>query len=84
MTSEIARVPASTLVVVGSNHEYAPVSVREQLSFAGDLLQDGLRTLRDRVGEGLILSTCNRTEIYVVSSSEDDARDGIFGFLSGW
>ncbi|MGC4190448.1 MAG: glutamyl-tRNA reductase [Thermomicrobiales bacterium] len=69
------------LVVVGSNHEYAPVSVRERLAFAGDALTDGLRALNTHVGEGLILSTCNRTEIYVVSDDEDRAREGIFDFL---
>ena len=83
MTSETS-LPASTLVVVGSNHEYASVSVRERLSFAGGALQDGLRALNERVGEGFILSTCNRTEIYVVSESEMRAREGIFGFLSGY
>ena len=84
MTTDTARLPASILVVVGSNHEYAPVSVREQLSFAGDVLQDGLQALTQRVGEGLIISTCNRTEIYVVSADEDTARDGIFEFLNGY
>ncbi len=83
MTSETS-LPTSTLVVVGSNHEYASVSVRERLSFAGGALQDGLCALNERVGEGFILSTCNRTEIYVVSESEAQARDGIFGFLSGY
>ncbi len=84
LTSETSGLPTSTLVVVGSNHEYAPISVREQLAFAGDVLQDGLRALTQRVGEGLIISTCNRTEIYVVSSDEDTGRDGIFTFLNGY
>ncbi|MGB3329162.1 MAG: glutamyl-tRNA reductase [Thermomicrobiales bacterium] len=79
MTSDPMTTPA--LVVVGSNHEYAPVSVRERLAFAGDALSDGLRVLNTHVGEGLILSTCNRTEIYVVSDDERHARDGIFDFL---
>jgi glutamyl-tRNA reductase len=80
MTSDSITTPA--LVVVGSNHEYAPVSIRERLAFAGDALTDGLRALNEHVGEGLILSTCNRTEIYVVSDNEDHARDGIFDFLA--
>lgn len=84
MTSELQNQTAPKLVVVGSNHEYAPVSVREQLSFAGDALQDGLHALRQRAGEGIILSTCNRTEIYVVSDSEERAREGIFSFLAGY
>jgi len=80
MTSDTMTTPA--LVVVGSNHEYAPVSVRERLAFAGDTLTDGLRALNDHVGEGLILSTCNRTEIYVASDDEARAREGIFDFLA--
>lgn len=54
------------LVVVGSNHDYAPVAIREQLAFSGDALTHGLQTLRGMTDEGAILSTCNRTEIYVV------------------
>jgi len=80
MTSDTMTTPA--LVVVGSNHEYAPVSVRERLAFAGESLTDGLRALNAHVGEGLILSTCNRTEIYVVSDDEGHAREGIFDFLA--
>jgi glutamyl-tRNA reductase len=76
--------PAPEIVVIGSNHEYAPVDVREQLAFAGDTLVDGLRTLRERVDEGLILSTCNRTEVYAVADSADRARSEVFGFLGGY
>jgi glutamyl-tRNA reductase len=70
------------IVVVGSNHEYAPVAVRERLAFAGDALAEGLRVLGGHVEEGMILSTCNRTEIYAVSSGEEDARAEIFEFLT--
>ena len=75
---------APTIVVVGSNHEYAPVDVREQLAFSGTTLTDGLRRLRESVDEGLILSTCNRTEIYAVGDEPDAIRREIFGFLSGY
>jgi glutamyl-tRNA reductase len=71
-------------VVVGSNHEYAPVDVREQLAFSGDRLVDGLDALQRRVPEGLILSTCNRTEIYAVGASQDEVEEEIFGFLTGY
>ncbi len=60
------------------------MSVRERLAFAGEALTHGLQALHERVGEGLILSTCNRTEIYVISDNEEQAREGIFGFLSGY
>ena len=73
-----------TIVVVGSNHEYAPVDIRERLAFAGDQLARGLDALQRRVPEGLILSTCNRTEIYAVGESDEQVVDEIFGFLSGY
>jgi len=73
-----------TIVVVGSNHEYAPVDVREQLAFSGERLVEGLDALQRRVPEGLILSTCNRTEIYAVGESRETVEGEIFGFLSGY
>ena len=78
------QVSTPTIVVVGSNHEYAPVHIREQLAFSGDQLAQGLDALQQRVPEGLILSTCNRTEIYAVGESDEQVVDEIFGFLSGY
>jgi glutamyl-tRNA reductase len=69
-------------VVVGSNHDYAPVAVRERLAFSGEVLTEGLLALHRQLGEGMILSTCNRTEIYAVETGEQDARRSIFEFLS--
>lgn len=76
--------PAPQLIVVGSNHEYAPVDVRERLAFPGDMLLAGLRALHERVDEGLILSTCNRTEVYAVAGTEEVAQEEIFSFLGGY
>lgn len=72
-----------SIVVVGSNHEYAPVEVREQLAFAGDHLTHGLAALQRRVPEGFILSTCNRTEIYAVGEDDLQVEQEIFAFLCG-
>jgi glutamyl-tRNAGlu reductase-like protein len=85
-STERIQMPLTTpaIVVVGSNHEYAPVDVREQLAFSGDRLVDGLDALQRRVPEGLILSTCNRTEIYAVGDSQDEVEAEIFGFLTGY
>jgi glutamyl-tRNA reductase len=82
--AEATGLTAPRVVVVGSNHEYAPVAMREQLAFSGDSLTEGLRQLRSHVSEGLILSTCNRTEIYAVEAEGQDARAEIFEFLSGY
>jgi glutamyl-tRNA reductase len=83
---ELADVALSTpsIVVVGSNHEYASVDIRERLAFAGDSLTGGLRALNVHVDEGFILSTCNRTEIYVATDNKLDGHREIFEFLSGY
>lgn len=53
------------LVVLGLNHRTAPVEIRERLSISEDRMPDVLACLRDSgTTETLLLSTCNRTEIY--------------------
>ena len=61
-----------TILAVGVNHKTAPVDIRERISFGPDVLVGALRSLADHaeVGEGLILSTCNRTEVYCTVDSE--------------
>lgn len=76
----IAKSP--TIVVVGSNHEYAPVEIRERLAFSGEELARGLDSLRVEVPEGMILSTCNRTEIYAVGNDDGDVEGEIFRWLN--
>ncbi len=55
-----------SLLVVGVNHRTAPVSLREQLFFDANRLPGALRDLHGTEGvhEAVIVSTCNRTEIY--------------------
>lgn len=52
--------------ILGINHRTAPVSLREKVAFSEERLLAALRTLREQVGvaEVVILSTCNRTEVY--------------------
>jgi glutamyl-tRNA reductase len=52
--------------VLGLNHKTAPVALREKVAFSEDRLVTALRTLRQESGvaEAVILSTCNRTELY--------------------
>ena len=56
------------LVVVGVNHDSASVELREQIAFAPEKVPDSLGALiRDtQLSESVILSTCNRTELYGV------------------
>ncbi|MFL9582977.1 glutamyl-tRNA reductase [Stenotrophomonas sp. AB1(2024)] len=60
-----------TLWVLGLNHQTAPVELRERVSFGGDALPQALASLRDtpQVAEAVLLSTCNRTELYAVAES---------------
>ena len=62
------------IVVVGLSHKTAPIEVREKLYFPEATLPDSLRKLMSYEGirESLIVSTCNRVEIY--ASVPDSAR----------
>ena len=59
------------LKVLGINHKTAPVALREKIAFSEDRLLAALRTLRQESGiaEVVILSTCNRTELYWAGSA---------------
>jgi glutamyl-tRNA reductase len=59
-----------SLYTLGLNHQTAPLAVREQVAFSPDALTHALRDLlaRPKVKEAAILSTCNRTEVYVHSA----------------
>jgi glutamyl-tRNA reductase len=57
--------------ILGLNHKTAPVALREKVAFNEDRLIGALRTLRQEngVAEVVILSTCNRTEVYWAGSA---------------
>lgn len=63
------------LLTLGLNHTTAPVELREQVAFDASRLPDALAQLtRDFPGvrEGVILSTCNRTELFLAIDGEDE------------
>jgi glutamyl-tRNA reductase len=65
-----------TLLAIGLNHKTAPIDIRERLSFGPDIVVGALRSLTGQVGAGeaVIVSTCNRTEIYCAGDElEGDA-----------
>ena len=56
------------IIVVGVNHHTAPVAVREQLALPAQALEEPLRRLQHpTIDELVILSTCNRVELYLES-----------------
>ena len=68
------------LKIIGLNHNTAPIEIREQVVFAGDGVRTALRDVSSlpSVSEAVILSTCNRTELYL-DAAENGALD-----LSNW
>jgi len=61
-----------SIVALGINHKTAPVAVREKIAFNPDHLSTALQQMLQEVqcGEAAILSTCNRTELYVVQEGD--------------
>jgi glutamyl-tRNA reductase len=70
------------LTLVGLSHKTAPIEIREKLTFPAHVQGQALSTLvaSDEISEAVILSTCNRTEIYAVSAS-DAGSDAVIDFL---
>ena len=59
------------LTVIGLNHHTAPLAIREQLAFAAAVLPEAVRDLSvNAAAEAVILSTCNRTELYCVGEAD--------------
>jgi glutamyl-tRNA reductase len=73
------------IFALGVNHVSAPVEVRERLAFASEELAETLRDLvaQPEVEEAVIISTCNRTEIYAVCSGEQ-ATQTLRDWLCRW
>jgi glutamyl-tRNA reductase len=70
------------LQILGLNHNTAPVEIREQVVFAGDEVGRAVARLIDIEGvdEAVLLSTCNRTEFYVMTS--DEGREQLQSWLN--
>jgi glutamyl-tRNA reductase len=62
--------------LVGLSHKSAPIEVRERVALSGDALKDALSELRkaDGVAEAIVVSTCNRVEVYVYAAEDGAAR----------
>ncbi|MDZ7809045.1 MAG: glutamyl-tRNA reductase [Arhodomonas sp.] len=64
------------VVTLGLSHKSAPIEVRERVVFEPDHLAEALRALAGNPGvdEAVLLSTCNRTELYAVIDDECPAE----------
>jgi glutamyl-tRNA reductase len=75
------------IVVIGLSHHSAPVELRERFAFAEAKIPEALKSLRESgiAGEAVILSTCNRVEIYAATSLEPaKAFAELKQFLARW
>src|SRR5712671_1293298 len=73
------------LLVVGLSHRTAPVELRERVDFQGRL-EAALRALADRgsTREAVVLSTCNRAELYAACDDAATSRTDLHEFLSSF
>jgi len=73
-----------SLVVVGLNHRNAPVDLLERMSVPGRSLPKALHALvsREHLAEAVLLSTCNRTEVYVRATLFHPGVDDVRHFLA--
>lgn len=72
------------IIVVGLSHKTAPVEIRERFSFNQEELESGLVMLssKQHVEECMIVSTCNRVEVYAFSENSDGCVESVKEFLS--
>jgi glutamyl-tRNA reductase len=68
------KAKAPTIALAGISHQTAPVEEREALAFPPQELPQALARLRQELGAAVLLSTCNRTELYASLASAEEAR----------
>ena len=73
------------LTLVGTNHKHAPIGIRERLCCRPETLPTRLESLVEgAISEAVILSTCNRTEIYALSSPDSGVAEYLKKALAKW
>jgi glutamyl-tRNA reductase len=70
------------LVLVGTSHHRAPVELREQLFVSAAENEELVRRLAGTDAEAVVLSTCNRTELYLVHGDAEAAQERAFAELT--
>jgi len=72
------------LIVIGLNHKTAPIEIRERLAFPEDRIETALHQVKSipSLKENMILSTCNRVEIYAAARETEKAIIELKHFLS--
>ncbi len=78
--------PSMAILMIGLNHKVAPVEVRERLAFGPERIPPALRELTragtNGIKEAVLLSTCNRTEIYICTCDSSAGETTLDEFLA--
>ncbi|WP_227725990.1 glutamyl-tRNA reductase [Yersinia proxima] len=75
-----------TLLALGINHKTAPVSLRERVTFSPESIDQALASLLQQplVQGGVVLSTCNRTELYLSVEQQENLHEQLHEQLIAW
>ena len=74
------------LFLLGVSHRTAPVDLRERLDFSSRDLGAAVEALatRSSAAESVVLSTCNRSELYIATGEQERTRDELVAFLADY
>ncbi|CRG50631.1 glutamyl-tRNA reductase [Yersinia pseudotuberculosis] len=75
-----------TLLALGINHKTAPVSLRERVTFSPESMDQALNSLLQQplVQGGVVLSTCNRTELYLSVEQQENLHEQLIAWLCNY
>lgn len=75
-----------TLLALGLNHKTAPIALREKVIFSPDTLAQALNSLlaQPQVQSGVLLSTCNRTELYLSVEYQENIQAQLIEWLCNY
>jgi glutamyl-tRNA reductase len=76
--------PRPHLLILGASHHSTPVELRERLDFGTKKIKDSLASLiaRPDISEAVVLSTCNRSELYVTCTDIAETRKSLILLLT--
>jgi glutamyl-tRNA reductase len=74
----------SELLAIGASHKTAPLALRERIALTDHAAEPLLRELTGHaaIGEAVALSTCNRTELYLMVSDPVEAESAVLALLA--
>lgn len=74
------------IIQLGVNYQIAPLDIREKLAFSNDTKEEAMLSLmkQDTIIENVILSTCNRTELFAVVETVEAGKETLVQFLAEW